>query len=296
MRAERCCARACVIGFAALGFATGARGTMIGLGPINAQAETADGVFWFLEYNSGVDSLNVARFAGTSLQRRAILEYPLDTIPDDAEITAATLTITIQSFTSNSPVLEFNGYNGNGVQNISDATVPFNLVGATPEITALTSYPVSIHPLFVQALVQGGATHLGLMVYQQTLSGNVSFAVEQGVSPVLQVTYVPRTRRCGPVVDGHADHPGRPRPKLPPSGSVSHSAPGICSIASSSHLTSVARPGSAATCFLVVFRADRASCPPIVTRPSIASFQISGAGSCRASARNPGVLEGEVAR
>lgn len=158
----------------------------ISIEPIDAQAITKDGAIWTIDPSSL--SNNASRFQPNPLERRGVLECSLNDIPAEAVILSATIWFDISDFTgpTNPPVIEFHGYTGNGILEVTDATVPFNLLGQSPPITSLEVYSADLDPAYIQTLIGSGA-HLGLMTYQQTINRQASFWSVEGFGDTLAV-------------------------------------------------------------------------------------------------------------
>jgi FG-GAP repeat len=141
--------------------------------PIDAQAVTEDGAIWTIDPAS--DTLNTARFS-FGRERRGVLEFPLDALPQGAIITSVDITLDLAGFTSTEtefPVIEFRGYAGDGLLAISDATVKAPVVGVSDPLDG-TPTVVALDAAFLQFLI-GSASHLGLYTIQQTLGRQVDF-------------------------------------------------------------------------------------------------------------------------
>lgn len=179
---------------AALVLAGGVRADVVSLVPIDAQAETQNGQNWTI--TPGSSSLNASRFASTALERRGVLEFALVGIPAGSTIQSAVFNYTIGTFTSgagNAAAIEFHGYAGNGVPEVADATVPFNLIGTSAPVTALGPGSTTLDPAYIQSRI--GVSPLGIMMYQQTISRQA--AINSSVWPVttdrprLTITFTP---------------------------------------------------------------------------------------------------------
>ena len=152
----------------AIGVSTSAMAqTTVVLPPIDAQAEAADGVNYSIDPN--YDKVNCSRWDTLSLERRGILEFSLNAIPDGATIESAVFHIQISGFTASPSrppaVIQFHGYAGNDVLEVADATVPFNPIGQTPEIDALIAHSIPFDTAYIQSLLGTGSA-LGVMTYQ----------------------------------------------------------------------------------------------------------------------------------
>jgi len=143
--------------------------------PTDASVETDNGVNWTIDRDSL--ALSTARFFN-GIERRGILEYPIEAIPENAVIRSAAIGIGISdfSYSGNSyPVIQFHGYAGDGILSTIDATRPFNLLGESPPITTLDdSLTIELDSAYIQSLLSK-STHLGLYTYQAVLGRQVGF-------------------------------------------------------------------------------------------------------------------------
>lgn len=205
-----CLCAGVVIGLAA---SSTALSDVIEVVPVDAQAETQDGVAWTI--NAASSSLNCARFTGIPLQRRGLMEFPLAGIPQGSTITSVALRYSVNSFTSGSgapAVMEFHLYSGNGLLAASDAEASFALGAVSEPVTALTTYTAMLSPAAVEA-VHAAASHLGVRTYQQTLGRQASMWSSEiaASSPRLTVTFTPPSvdeRSVFPTADAEASRSG----------------------------------------------------------------------------------------
>ncbi len=162
---------------------------------VDFQATAADGVNFVV--TDGGESINVARFTWpTGEDRRGVLEFDISGIPSDATIGSARLELEVRAITaspSSYPILDFHGFAGNGQRDVSDATVPFNLVGRSDPITELAIVGIDLSTDYIESLL-GSATHLGLLAYQYTDGRQTSFATSEAPSffdpPTLILEYI----------------------------------------------------------------------------------------------------------
>ena len=109
---------------------------------IDAQAETETGAVWTIDPED--IALNTARFS-SGLQRRAVLEYPIDFIPEGVIVRSASIEFEVAGLTHSGdefPIIEFHGYAGDGVLSVDDAQQPPNPIGRSDIITAPGEKPV----------------------------------------------------------------------------------------------------------------------------------------------------------
>lgn len=143
--------------------------------PIDGQAVTEDGIAWTLD--TGGETLNTARFS-IGIERRAVLEFPIEVIPEGVLVASATITFEVAGLTYSGdefPVIQFHGYAGDGVLSVDDAQRPANLIGQSGELMTLGEKPVvALDAAYIQGLF-GKTTHLGIYTYQGVLNRQVDF-------------------------------------------------------------------------------------------------------------------------
>ena len=104
-----------------------------------------------------------------------MLEYSLAGIPNESAILSATIEFWPALLGGPpTPVIEFHGYGGDGVLEISDATVPFNMIGQSPPLTAFDPVVVNLDPEYIESLL-GVSSHLGIMTHQQMVGAGAAF-------------------------------------------------------------------------------------------------------------------------
>lgn len=161
---------------------------LVELEPIDARVWTEDGAVWSIDHET--ITLPVSRSSSSQQDNRSILEYSLADIPAGAAILSATIDIRLALLVHPpTPVIELHGYGGDGVLEISDAMVPFNLIAVTEPIKTLAPIILSLDSAYIESLL-GVSDHLGIMAYQQVNGGGVAFfSVEAGfTSPPAIVT------------------------------------------------------------------------------------------------------------
>lgn len=133
-------------------------------------AEAAESGSTFIVNESGL-RIDVTRSSGsTNSNTRALLEFDISAIPDQAPVESVTLTLDIGLFESqeqggqiiNSSSIDFYGYSGDGVLTSGDADNISNFVGTTGEIQNGGTLTLSIDPAFVESLLDQ-ADFLGLV-------------------------------------------------------------------------------------------------------------------------------------
>lgn len=164
----------------------------VAIQPLDAFAESFDGP-WTMDPSA--DAMVIQRIGGINLDRRAVMEFPLGSIPAGATILSATFSGDASTI-SGSPQIEFHGYAGDGVLEVADATRPFNLVAEIAAFDSLGPFQHEINPAFVQSLL-GSSSHLGLFAYASTEGPQFGiFSVEfaqmfNPEPPTLTIEYIP---------------------------------------------------------------------------------------------------------
>ncbi len=135
--------------------------------PVDGQAVTENGADWTID--TDVFTLNTSRFS-FGLERRALLEFPIELIPDGVKVASATIAFEVAGFTYSGdefPVIEFHGYATDGAISAGDVQEPFNLLGVSEQIMAPgEEHLVELDGAFIEALF-GQATHVGIFTYQR---------------------------------------------------------------------------------------------------------------------------------
>ncbi len=179
---------------AALICAYGATADTISLTPVDAQAITEDGVVWTIDPDSL--GLNASRFDTIPLQRRGLMEFPLDAIPAGSTIISASFSANVWTFTHPpDPVLLLHGYAGDGILDLADATRPTNQIGASDPVTALGPIELSISPTYIESLL-GASTHLGVWTMveeagQCAIDATDAHDLFGAPAPTLTIEFVP---------------------------------------------------------------------------------------------------------
>ncbi len=175
----------------------------------DALASSTDGGSFIT--TDGQTSINVQRFSSGSADHRGILEFDLSQLPHGVPIASANLELQVWTITYYSdgttttyPVLEVHGYPGNGVAEVADATVPFNLIGSSDPIEELGLITINLDTNYIESLL-GTATHLGLLVYPGIEGLQTAFWASEAASfansPKLTIHYLDEP------VCGDANHP-----------------------------------------------------------------------------------------
>lgn len=139
--------------------------------------------------------------APPSLDRRGVVEFNIEQIPDDAIISSATLTLKITLMTSGSgvlPVVTVRGYSGTGSLDpgILDALSAAVVVGQSDPIANLGLVSINLDAAFVQSLLTQ-TNYLGLLLRNETNTHQAGFLTSEGhnlglgAAPALVINYVP---------------------------------------------------------------------------------------------------------
>ena len=174
------------------------------LGPItgiDAQATFSDGIGYVL--NDGATTVNTQYLPSADVDRRGILEFDISSIPASAEVLSATLDLRcwLFSYTSSPtpeiyPSLTVFGYAGDGALSPSDATQTGEIIGQSAEITSMGPIPsISLNEDFIEALLDGGVSHLGMVTFDPETGHQVGFYSQEDFNPAwrpaLTVVYTP---------------------------------------------------------------------------------------------------------
>ena len=124
-------------------------------------------------------------------EERPIMEFSLESIPENAMITAASLALDPYG-SSGSPRIEVLGYAGDGLASISDIDAPGSILATTGPVDAgMSSIETALSPEFIQSLL-GESTHLGLRLRSLNVPLYVSIRSTEasfGSPPQLSLTY-----------------------------------------------------------------------------------------------------------
>jgi hypothetical protein len=181
--------RGLLLGLALAGLAATANADFVTVYADFIQTEVEDGV-WTASGGANM-ALNTARFDAIPLERRAVMEFPLDVLPDNFEVLSATLEVQISQFTPGlmGPDIQFNGYAGDGVLEIADAQQSFNYVGQTAEIIGLGPLSIPLETALLDSLTP--SDYYGLWTYQLVDGMQASFDGQMGSTPKLVIEYTP---------------------------------------------------------------------------------------------------------
>jgi len=165
----------------------------IGLLPtFDARAEWNGGSFDIVDGDTAISAQNNS--AGTT-DKRAVMEFDISGIPDDAVITSMSLTLDPWLYSSDSinggPRLPVYGYGGNGLPNDYDAENTAFLLGESDEVTDTSPFEIALDPTLLQLMLPN-SDYLGLVVHGSEHHQQLSFgSIENTFSapPTLSIEY-----------------------------------------------------------------------------------------------------------
>jgi hypothetical protein len=161
--------------------------------------------------DAGPSMLAYDRTSGTD--DRAIMEFDLGVLPSNAMVTAAWIELDVNLITSTEftfPEPLFYGYTGNGAAEPDDAGETGWLLGQAPEIKDLGLWRIDLNTMAVQAVVESGGSHFGLLAVGGPNHHQFGFRSSQVGSfsepPRLQLSYsVPPIQSADYNGDGAVD-------------------------------------------------------------------------------------------
>ena len=140
---------------------------------------------------SGDFGIVVQEIDFVGIDRRAILEYNISAIPDNADVTDAKIVFDVNLFTSSNdgtsaqPVLY--GYGGNGTAELADAFNTSRQIGVSPPVQDLGSITVDVDHQYIESLL-GVSNYFGVAMLGDNDSHQFGFGALE-YSP----TYTPAT-------------------------------------------------------------------------------------------------------
>jgi hypothetical protein len=121
-----------------------------------------------------------------TIDKRAVFEFPLASVPSSSPITAATLELIVTS--TQSSVIPVFGYAGDGIADVGDVAVTANQIGTSDLITQTGSHFIDLEIEFITSLI-GNSTHLGLLLMGDEHGAELGFGA-LGVEPaVLSISF-----------------------------------------------------------------------------------------------------------
>jgi hypothetical protein len=100
----------------------------------------------------------------------ALLEFPLDALPEGARVLSATLTLS-PNIGIGTPLLQVRGFEGDGLASISDASASYATLHPSFTID-FTSYSIPLDPLALEFLVDS-PSHLGIRITNLASQGSM---------------------------------------------------------------------------------------------------------------------------
>jgi hypothetical protein len=142
----------------------------------------------------GMTTLVIDGGAGTSFPVLQVLaEFPLNGIPEGAQITSAQLKLDATSSGSSNLTINAAGYAGDGLASLSDEFIATTLLGSkTGPFTATGDVTINLDANVIESLLSGGASHLGLRLASATTGPFINIAsIESttGAAPTLVVSF-----------------------------------------------------------------------------------------------------------
>ncbi|HLA84338.1 MAG TPA: dockerin type I domain-containing protein [Thermoguttaceae bacterium] len=164
---------------------------------VDFNAVSSDGVHFTV--TDGDTHLFTQQISWANKYNRAVMEFDLSAIPESVIIESATLQLDINLF-SNSPTiypsLQIYGYTGDGVIGTADPTQTAMPIGQSALITALDPITIDLDADFIDSIVRGETSYLGLVAFDPITGNQVGFySMEEslfGQAPTLALTYALR--------------------------------------------------------------------------------------------------------
>jgi hypothetical protein len=175
---------------------------MVSIKPIVGQADSNNGVTWFIASSASSKNITV-RWYEWGYESRALMEYALPNLPPGATVVSASMVLDIVEAPTDGrgSALHFSGYSGNGSLDISD---PRNADYDRPMATTGTIASVGPHELFdvnasgstglaafLQGLIDNGDTYAGFVGWAALPNASAAFGSFQGEYPTLNIEYIP---------------------------------------------------------------------------------------------------------
>lgn len=152
---------------AGLASAAGAADVSMTLNPIFQAEQVISGT----PTSGGTFEVRVGR-TSSGAESRGVYEYILPALPGGYALASASFDTGISGAQVGSgayPDLSLHGYSGNGVYTSADGLIPFNHIGRTGPITSTGRRSDALSTSYIAGRINAGSSHLGLMVYNETL-------------------------------------------------------------------------------------------------------------------------------
>jgi uncharacterized delta-60 repeat protein len=133
----------------------------------------------------GATSIGVERRA--TYDDRGVIEFSLSSVPHAAQIVGADLTIDVSGLSyfpdESYPYFVAYGYSGNGALNATDPKMTTNQVGVSIFLTTQDVRTVTLtNVAYIQSLIAGSATHLGMVLYAGEVDCYAGFISKEGAA------------------------------------------------------------------------------------------------------------------
>ncbi|MCB9850004.1 MAG: hypothetical protein H6817_04795 [Phycisphaerales bacterium] len=178
---------------------TGLSGETVSAHPTADGQATSPNGFAFSILVTG-DLILVERKTSPASDSRGLLEFDLSGIPDEAAVLSADLTIDIAGLSyfagESYPYIIAYGYDGNGTLDPPDPRKTDTEIGVSIPIMTQDPLTISFHNLdYIESLIQGGASHIGIILYAGRTNHYSGFVANEGAAlynlpaPTLSIEY-----------------------------------------------------------------------------------------------------------
>lgn len=190
--------------------------------PVSVDAEVTDnehdGIFDSIDVTGNSITIRNFDFPTTKVEQLGVFEFDTSSIPSSVRIASVAFEFTVWSTTSNSTVF-FDGFAGDGIPTIADATAPGTLLGSlSGDELPLGRLQVPISPTLLEDAIETG--NVTIRARGEYNGANVSLNPQEssvfgGEGAELVITYLPQgevaTENFAPVEDAEItdnDHDG----------------------------------------------------------------------------------------
>lgn len=135
---------------------------------------TGDGVFD--STNATATSMTVRNFPGSVIDR-AVMEFNISSIPTNATINSAVLTLTNIGIANAPLTIGFVGYSGDGNLTVSDGSIAGQTL-LSVQYTTLSTLQIDLGTSFLQSRL-GQTNFMGLRLQDAAASANIQFATSE---------------------------------------------------------------------------------------------------------------------
>jgi hypothetical protein len=138
-----------------------------------------------------------------------LVDFPLDSIPSGADVRSVKLKLDAMTTGSSSLTVQALGYNGDGQAALQDENVATTLIGSkTGPFTAAGDVTIDLDPSFIESLLSGDATHLGLRLKSATTGPFIDIAATEHATAAPPTLVVEFTSTAAGDFDFDADVDG----------------------------------------------------------------------------------------